>query len=737
MQKIILSIEGMTCSACSSGLEKFLNKQPGILDATVNLILQTASITYEDSLTLNDLTNFIKEAGFDSPGIYDATLEIRKNTKNKKNLIIFTFISFLLLYISMGHMINLPEISIISITKNPFNYAITLFCFTLLYMNYGKDILINGYKNLIHKTPNMDTLVSIGVLSSFIYSIINNILIILDHSSLVYNLYYESSCLVIYFIKLGRFIDSKSKDKTKEAIQKLVSITPEKAIKKEGTKEYEITLDEINVGDILICKPGMKIAVDGLVTKGKTHTDESFITGESLPVKKSKDDKVIAGSINYDGYIEYKAQNIGRESTISNIVKLVVEATNTKPPIAKTADKVSSYFVPTIIIIAIISFFGTLIFTHSINESINTFVSILVVACPCALGLATPLAIVVGEGLCAERGILVKTSEILEIAHKIDTIIFDKTGTLTEGKINISSINNYSNYNEQELLTNICSLENLSSHPISHAFKEYQKLNKLELLSVSDFENIAGYGIKGSINNKNYILCNASYLKKENISNNYLNLEKELTNCANSIIYVVENKKIIALLGIKDIIRSEAKSTISALKKLNKEIIMLTGDNENTSKIIAQELGIKNVISNVVSSKKAKVVKEYKEKGKNVMMVGDGINDAPSLANATIGVSFSTGTDIAADSANILLLKDDLTKILDLLNISQKTITTIKQNLFWAFFYNICMIPIAIGLLKPVIKLNPMIASLAMILSSLTVTLNTLRLKNIKLERKK
>lgn len=736
MKKVILSISGMTCSACSSGLEKHLNKQKGIIDATVNLVMQTASISYEDNITLEDLSKYVLDAGFISNGIFDETKEVKDNTKKKNNLIIFTILSILLMYISMGHMINLPPI--INPTKYPIYYSIVQLLLSIIYLIYGKDILISGYKNLIHKTPNMDTLVSIGVLSSFTYSIINTILIILGKINLVHNLYYESTCIVIYFIKLGRYIDSKSKDKTKEAIKKLVSITPSKALKKDGNKEIEITLDEIKEGDILICKPGMKIAVDGVITKGTTHTDESFITGESIPVKKQKEDTVIAGSINYDGYIEYKAVNIGKNSTISNIVKLVVEATNTKAPIAKIADKVSNYFVPCIILIAIISFIATLLITKSLNTSINTFVSVLVVACPCALGLSTPLAIVVGEGLCAEQGILVKTSESLETAHKIDTIIFDKTGTLTEGKLSISKIYNYSNYKEKELLSIICSIESLSTHPISNAFKLYKEEHNIKLNEVKNFTNIPGHGIKANLNKKEYILCNSSYLKQENIKNNYLHDEQSLSNTGNSIIYIVENKNIISIIGVKDIIRKETKETITNLKKLNKEIIMLTGDNQETANYIGQELGIKNIIANVVPSKKSEIIKNLKSQNKLVMMIGDGINDAPSLANATIGVSMSNATDIAADSSSIILLNNSLSKIIDLLNISKNTITIIKQNLFWAFFYNILMIPVAIGILKPIgIKLNPMIASLAMMLSSITVIINTLRLKRIKLERNK
>ena len=736
MKKVILSISGMTCSACSSGLEKHLNKQKGIIDATVNLVMQTASISHEDNITLEDLAKYVYDAGFESNGTYDETKEEKQSIKKKNNLIIFTILSILLMYISMGHMINLP--TIIDPTKHPVFYSLTQLVLSIIYLIYGKDILISGYKNLIHKTPNMDTLVSIGVLSSFTYSIINTIFIILGISLLVHNLYYESTCIVIYFIKLGRYIDSKSKIKTTSAIKKLVSITPSKAIKKDGNKELEITLDEITKGDILICKPGMKIAVDGVIVKGTTHTDESFITGESKPVTKEVGDNVIAGSINYDGYIEYEAVNIGRNSTISNIVKLVVEATNTKAPIAKIADKVSNYFVPSIIIIAIISFIGTLLVTKSINTSINTFISVLVVACPCALGLATPLAIVVGEGICAENGILVKTSETLETANKIDTIIFDKTGTLTEGKLSVSKIYNYSNYKEKELLSIVCSIESLSTHPISNAFKLYQEEHSIKNIAVDKITNIPGHGIQATINKKEYLLCNSSYLTKQKIKNNYLEDELLLSSTGNSIIYVVENNTILSLIGVKDILKKDTKETINYITKMNKEIIMLTGDNEQTATYIGNELGIKNIIANVIPSKKSGVIKNLKSQNKLVMMVGDGINDAPSLANATIGVSMSDATDIATDSSSVILLNNSISKIIDLLTISKKTITIIKQNLFWAFFYNILMIPVAIGVFKPLgIELNPMIASLAMMLSSITVIINTLRLKKINLERNK
>ncbi len=735
MKKVILSIEGMTCSACSSGLEKYLNKQEHILDASVNLVMATASISYEESLTLEDLNRFIKEAGFKSLGVYDDKKEYKENKKSKIYLIIFGIIAALIMYISMAHMFHLKELPFLSIHKNPENYSISLLILASTFLIYGFDIIKNGYKNLIHKTPNMDTLVSIGVLSSYIYSLYNTIMVIKGYPEYIHILYFESVSMVIFFIKLGRFIDSKSKDKTKEAIKKLSLITPEKAYYLENGKQKEITIDEVRVGMILIAKPGMKIAVDGIITKGETHLDETFITGESLPVKKSINDKVIAGSINYDGTIEYKAEHIGRDSTISGIVKLVLEATNTKTKIARLADKISSYFVPIVLIIAFLSILINLILKVPFNETLNTFVSVLVVACPCALGLATPLAIVVSEGLCASNGILIKNSETLEIINKVDTIVFDKTGTLTYGNLKISEFYNYSNESDNRLLSKICSLEMNSSHPISSSFNDYQQENNLPLQEVTNFKNIEGIGIQGMINDDEIYLGNAKILKKLKIKNDHKNDEEKLTKNANSIIYCVINKEIKALIGVSDIIRDNAQEIIEELKNNNLEVIMLSGDNEMTANIIATKLGIKKVIANVLPKEKTNAIKKLKNKGNIVMMIGDGINDAPSLAEANIGVSISNATDIAIDSADVILLNDDLKKIINLLKISKHTLRNIKQNLFWAFFYNILMIPAALGFI-PSISLNPMLASLAMTISSLTVIFNALRLKKIKLERK-
>lgn len=736
MKKILLAIEGMTCSACSNGLEKYLNKQEGVISATVNLVMANALIEYDETrIDKKQLDAFVKKVGFKSLGEYNPKAEENKQKKDKILFIVFGFLAVILLYISMGTMFGLPIIKFLDMNVNPINYTITLFMLTIAFILYGFDIIENGIKNIFYKSPNMDTLVAIGVISSFLYSVYSMIMILNGNNHYVHELYFESSAIVLFFVKLGRYLDGISKNKTKSAIQSLVQITPSKAKIKIDGNEKEVTIDEIKEGDIVVSYAGDRISVDGEIINGKAHLDESFLTGESKPILKSTGNKVIAGSINYDGYLEYKAEKIGRDSTISQIVKLVVEATNTKAPIAKVADKVSGYFVPIIILIAIISLVIYLMIGESVGTALTTFVTILVVACPCALGLATPLAIVVSEGTCANRGILVKKSEVLENAEKIDTIVFDKTGTLTYGKLKISEIINYSSLSKNKLMQIVGNLESKSTHPISKAFTEYLKENNIKTLKAEDFEEISGLGIRGKVENNEIILGNYKILKHFNIPNSYLQDEEELAKKGNSIIYVAKDKEIIAIIGVNDIIRENVKEIINRLKNKNIEIIMLTGDNEKTAKVIAEEIGIQKVIANVVPEEKTKTIKDLKKQGKKVIMCGDGINDSPALASSDIGISINSGTDIAMDSSDVILIKNDLSKILELIEISKKTIKNIKQNLFWAFLYNVLMIPIAIGFLKPIgIFINPMIAGIAMTLSSLTVILNALRLRNIKID---
>lgn len=731
MKHITLKIGGMTCSACSNSLEKFLKKQPGIIDATVNLVLACASITYEDNLKVQDINNFIKRSGFEPLGLFKLDDETKTFKVKYILLISYSILSIIFLYISMGHMFGLPLFKFIDMNINPKNYAICLFILTIPYLLYGLNIFKAGIKNIFYLSPNMDTLVTIGVFSSFIYSTINTILLLLDKQNTIHNLYFESSAIVIFFVNLGRVIDSKAKSKTKEAIKGLVQITPTMALLKTDDGFKEITIDEVKPSDILVARTGDKIAVDGVIINGNGYCDESFLTGESKPSKKTIDSKVIAGSIIQNGYIEYKAVKIGKDSTISEIVRLVVNSTNNKAKISMVADKVSGYFVPSIILIAIITLIVYLIIGKDINTTLSTFVSILVVACPCALGLATPLAMVISTGELAKRGILTKKSNTLEIVPKIDTIVFDKTGTLTYGKLKISSIIEY----QKDYMPYVVSLEAKSSHPIANTFIEYAKTNKIELLDVTDFEVLEGMGLKGTINNKIVYLGNNKILSLLNIVNIFEEDETKLRQKGNTIVYVIIDKIVYSIIGISDVIRNNAKNVIEQLKSRNIDVIMLTGDNKETAEIIADELKIEKVISNVLPKEKLEVIQELINNNKTVMMVGDGINDAPSLTLSTIGVSINSGTDIALDAADVILMHDDLNNIIDLLYISKKTILNIKENLFWAFFYNILMIPIAIGLFRGFgLSLTPMLGGIGMTISSLTVILNALRLKNIKIK---
>ena len=642
MKKLVLKIDGMTCSACSSGLEKYLNKQVGIKSCNVNLVLAIATIEYEN-LTKKQIENYIKEAGFKSLGEFKGIDDLETGKSDKNKLIILGILILFIMYISMSEMLNLPSIPFIN-HNYPLIFTTTMLFVTLIFLWYGFDILKSGIKNLLHKMPNMDTLVMFSVLFSFLYSFYGYINIILFDSQQFTSLYFESTCMVIYFIKLGRFIENISKDKTKNAIKNLVQITPKNAILKRDGKEEKVTIDKIVINDILISRSYDKIAVDGEVVEGRIYVDESFITGESNPVLKEKGSKVIAGSICYDGYIEYKALKIGKESTISEIVKLVVEATNTKSKIQKLADKISGYFVPFIILVAILTFIIQLLIGVSFEKSLIHMVTILVVACPCALGLAVPLVVVVSNGLCAKKGLFLRNSDVLEKAKNIDTVVFDKTGTLTYGKLNIFKVYNYSNLPDEKLLDIVSNLEKHSSHPISRAFNLKKKF------TVTDFKTLDGMGIYGKINNKDYYLGNEKIILNLKIKNNYKKDYNFLIKNACSIIYIIENRKIIGLIGVRDVIRSDIKDIINKFYNNRINVIMLTGDNDITAKVIASELGIKKVIANVFPNMKANYVKKLVDSGRKVIMVGDGINDAPALATATIGVSVNDGTDVSMDS---------------------------------------------------------------------------------------
>lgn len=733
MKKVLIKIEGMTCAGCSSGLEKYLNKQHGIIKAEVNLVMSNASVEYDEKiLDLSKINEYVKEAGFKSLGIDKFELEKKDLKTEKLSLWITIFLGLSVMYISMANMLKLPEILYFSKIQSPKMYALILFIFTTIILVLSLKTIINGIKKLIHKIPNMDTLISIGVITAYLYSIYSSLQVAFIDTIYVDKIYFESAVMVLVFTKIGRYIEVKNRIKTKEAITKLMTITPSKAVVLVDSEERKVSIDLIKKGDIVICRPGERIAVDGVITHGTSHIDESFLTGESVPKDKKVGDRVIAGSINIDGYIEYRAEKIGKDSTISEIVKMVTQAVNTKPEISKLADKISYYFVPSIILIAIISFITWLILGNGLAFALNIFVSVLVVACPCALGLATPIAIVVGVSSGARKGLLIKNSKVLEATNKIDTVVFDKTGTLTEGKLSIANINKYGNLSENGILELVGSIEKKSEHPIAKAIVDRCEKLSIKLGNVREFEILPGLGIVARYRSQNILVGNKELMLNNNISINEEEINR-LYESGNIVVHLSIDSEHVASIELKDRIKNCSKDCIDKLKEKNIEVIMLTGDNKKTASIIAEELAIDNVIAEVLPKDKANTIKQLKDSGKKVMMVGDGINDAPSLVTADIGVSIEGASDIAIDSSDVVIVDSNLSKINLLLTLSKKTIRIIKQNLFWAFIYNTVMIPVACGIFSKFnILINPMYSALAMTTSSIIVVLNSLRLKRIK-----
>lgn len=716
MKNIILNVGGMTCSGCSAGLEKYLNKQDGIVSASVNLVLATVKIEYDENLLdVNKLNKFIGESGFTSYGE-----EYNKNKRKPERLVllIYTVLTILLMYISMGNMFKITMPNIINMHSNPIIYSISLAAITFLYFIYGFDIIKTGIKNLVHKMPNMDSLIMIGVIVNYLYSLFNMILVFKGDMNGLHHLYFEASAMTILFVKIGRFIDKNNRIKATDAVRGLVSVTPKKAVKLVDGEEKTVTINEISKGDIIVCRPGEKIAVDGIVRKGRTNINEALITGESKPVHKEIGNEVIAGSINCNGYIEYEAVRIGRETNISNIVKMVVEATNSKTEIQKFVDKVSGIFVPVIFILAVLASILNFIVIMDISIAVNVFVTVLVVACPCALGIATPLAMVVSIGKLSKNGIFIKSSESLEILKGIKNIVFDKTGTLTNGKFSVVD-KNISDENMQILQ----SIEFNSKHPIAQSICEYSDFNKME---VTNFREIEGYGVQADIGNSTYYVGSSKFVKEQCINNIYCNDEEKFLSNGYTIVYLFNNDGVLGIVGLADTVKDGVKELIQELKNMNKNIYMLTGDNEAAARIIANEIGIDNVESNLTPKQKLVYVSNMNDDTNSVMMVGDGINDSPSLKAAAIGVSVEGGSDVSADSSDIILMNSNIGIISLLLKVGKKTNRIIKQNLFWAVFYNCLMIVIATGLLP--IHINPMIASMAMMMSSLMVVFNSLRL---------
>ncbi|MBS5788044.1 MAG: copper-translocating P-type ATPase [Clostridioides difficile] len=749
-KKIDMKVGGMTCASCSKAVERVVKKLDGVESVSVNIATEKASINYDSSkVRLSQIKKAITKAGYEPlddearKNVAEDEDKIRKEKEMKslfQKFIVAIVFAIPLFYIAMGPMIikplgPWPVPEIINPMTNTLNFALIQLILVIPIMIAGYKFYINGFKSLVHLSPNMDTLVAIGTSAAFIYSLYTTYQIASGHVMEMHDhqLYFESAGIIIALILLGKYLESRSKGRTSEAIKKLMGLQPKTAIVLMDGKEVETLIEEVEVGDIILVKPGSKIPVDGIVIDGYTSVDESMLTGESLPVEKKVGDLVTGASINKNGTIQFEAKKVGSDTALAQIIKLVEDAQGEKAPIAKLADVVSGYFVPTVIAIALISsvlwyFVGG----KDIVFALTIFISVLVIACPCALGLATPTAIMVGTGKGAENGILIKGGEALESTHKIQTVVFDKTGTITEGKPKVTDIV-VNNIEEDYLIKLASSAEKGSEHPLGEAIVKYGEEKGIEVVKVDDFKAIPGFGIQVKIDGKMVILGNKKLMLNTEVEFEGL-AEKsdELAAQGKTPMYIAIDGKLAGIIAVADVVKESSKKAIDKLHSMGIEVAMLTGDNVKTANAIAKQVGIDVVLAEVLPEDKSNEVEKLQSQGKFVAMVGDGINDAPALAKADIGIAIGSGTDVAIESADIVLMKSDLMDVPAAIKLSDETIKNIKQNLFWAFGYNTIGIPVAAGLLYifggPL--LNPMIAAAAMSLSSVSVVTNALRLKN-------
>jgi P-type Cu+ transporter len=747
------NVTGMTCSACSSRIEKNINKTEGIKEANVNLLSNSMMIEYDDSIiSENDIIKVVQDTG------YDARLADSKSSSNisqdvktdsdiefkemKKRLIVSFIFAIPLLYIAMGHMLNMPLPSIFHGTKNALTFAFTQFLLCLPVMIINKKYYIVGFKTLFKGSPNMDSLIAIGTSAAFLYGVyaIYKIGYGLGHMDMdlvmkySMDLYFESAAIVLALITLGKFLEARAKGRTSDAIKKLIDLSPKTALVERKGIEEEIPVENVIKGDIIVVKPGQSVPVDGVIVFGTTSIDESMLTGESIPVEKEVGDKVIGASINKSGYFKFEAQNVGDDTTLSQIIRLVEEASSSKAPISKLADKISGIFVPVVIIIAVVSTIVWLILGATFEFALSIGIAVLVISCPCALGLATPTAIMVGTGKGAENGILIKSAESLEIAHKIQTVVMDKTGTITEGKPRVTDILT-NGISETEILKIAASAEKGSEHPLADAIVEEAKNRKLDLYNVENFKAIPGQGLEAVINNKKYYLGNIKLVNEKNINiNDFEEKSVKIAEMGKTPLYFADESDVLGIIAVADVVKSTSQKAIREFEAMGIEVVMLTGDNKKTAEAIRKQLGISRAIAEVLPQDKEREIRKIQEQGRKVAMIGDGVNDAPALARADVGIAIGAGTDVAIESADIVLIRSDLLDAVTAVQLSKATIRNIKENLFWAFIYNAVGIPLAAGVFYFILgwKLNPMFAGGAMSLSSVSVVSNALRLKFFK-----
>ncbi len=733
-----LKVEGMTCSACVNRVERVTKKIGGVQESNVNFATEKLTIVIdEDVIGYSDIKTAVEKAGYKLEK-EDKAKEDKKESNPAKELlnrfIISVILTVPLLIISMGHMVGMHLPSIIDPMINPLNFALIQIALTLPVMLVGYKFYKVGIKNLFKLSPNMDSLISIGTLAAFLYGIFAIVKINQGNSEYAMHLYFESAAVILTLITLGKYLEAVSKGKTSQAIKALMGLAPKSATVIRNGIESIIPIEEVVAGDIVLVKPGEKLPVDGEVIEGSTSIDESMLTGESIPVEKEIGSNVIGASINKTGFIKYKATKVGKDTALAQIVKLVEEAQGSKAPIAKLADVISAYFVPIVIGLAIIAAVAWLVAGESMIFALTIFISVLVIACPCALGLATPTAIMVGTGKGAENGVLIKGGEALETTYKLNTIVFDKTGTITEGKPKVTDIL-VNNITENEILSLAASAEKGSEHPLGEAIVKEAEDRKLQLKEINKFNAIPGHGIEVLIDEKNIFLGNKKLMQEKNVDISSLDAQSErLSNEGKTPMYISINSELKGIIAVADTVKENSKEAIETLHSMGIKVAMITGDNKNTANAIAKQVGIDIVLAEVLPEDKANEVAKLQKDGDKVGMVGDGINDAPALAKADIGIAIGSGTDVAIESADIVLMKSDLMDVPTAIKLSKATIRNIKENLAWAFGYNILGIPVAMGILHifggPL--LNPMIAAGAMSFSSVSVLLNALRLRNFK-----
>ena len=747
-------VTGMTCSACSSRVEKCVSKLEGVNEVSVNLLTNSMQVEFNDAVIQEQgIIDAVVHAGYGASvrgkkKASDTRESLKENKKNPvqehmeymKKRTIWSFIFLIpLMYVSMGHMIGLPLPGFLHGTVNAVGFAMTQFllCIPVIYIN--RAYYTKGFSTLLHGAPNMDTLIAVGSAASLVYGVfaiyrMGYGLGVQDMDLVnryLHDLYFESAVMILALINIGKYLEARSKGKTSEAINKLMDMAPKTAFAERNGTVVEIPAEEIQIGDILQVKPGSSVPADGVVLEGVTSIDEAAITGESIPVQKVPGDSVIAATMNKAGFFRMKASKVGDDTTFSQIIRLVEDASTSKAPIAKIADKIAGVFVPIVMTIALITAAVWLLAGAEFEFALSCAISVLVISCPCALGLATPVAIMVGTGKGAENGILIKSGEALEVTHNIQSVVLDKTGTITQGKPAVTDIHGVKT-DSKELLKIAAAMEKKSEHPLAEAVLAKAEEEKISLPEASEFSAVAGMGIEAVIEGKKYYAGNLRLMKEKGIDctgiKDYL---ETLTGEGKTPLLFADEKELLGVVGAADIVKSTSAQAIRELKKMGIQVIMLTGDNERTAKAIQRQLDIDTVIAEVLPQDKEREVAKLQENGQKVAMVGDGINDAPALARADVGIAIGAGTDVAIESADIVLMKNDLLDVVTAISLSKAVIRNIKENLFWAFFYNVCGIPLAAGVFYTALglKLSPMFGAAAMSLSSLFVVSNALRLR--------